>query len=42
MRGLELLQLIVDDGVAGDMVAIAPGALVTEGDHQLKLMAEEA
>jgi hypothetical protein len=37
-----LLQLIVDDGVAGDVVAIAPGALVTEGDHQLKLMAEEA
>jgi hypothetical protein len=37
-----LLQLIVDDGVTGDMVAIAPGALITEGDHQLKLLAEEA
>ncbi|MBV9815022.1 MAG: putative baseplate assembly protein [Alphaproteobacteria bacterium] len=36
-----LLQLIVDDGVAGDMVAISSGALVTQGDHQLKLMAEE-
>jgi len=37
-----LIQLIVDDGVAGDKVTIASGALVTQGDHQLKLMAEEA
>ena len=34
-----LLQLIVDDAVAGDAVAIGPDAQVTEGDHQLKLLA---
>ncbi len=37
---VSLLQLIVDDRVAGDKVVIAPDALVTEGDHQLKMMAE--
>jgi hypothetical protein len=37
-----LLQLMVNDGVAGDWVVVDSGALVTEGDHQLKLMAEEA
>ena len=39
---VSLLQLIVDDGVAGDAVSIGPDALITEGDHQLKLMAEES
>jgi len=39
---VSLLQLIVDDGVAGDLVAVDPGSLITEGDHQLKLVAEEA
>lgn len=34
------LQLLVDDGVAGDMVVVPAGALLTEGDHQLKLLAE--
>lgn len=34
-----LLQLIVEDAVAGDTVAINPDTLVTEGDHQLKLLA---
>ena len=37
-----LLQLLVNDGVAGDVVEIDPGALITEGDHQLKLLAEVA
>jgi len=35
-----LLQLIVNDGVAGDVVRIDPDSLVTEGDHQLKLLAQ--
>jgi hypothetical protein len=35
-----LLQLMVNDGVAGDVVTIDQGALITEGDHQLKLLAE--
>jgi hypothetical protein len=39
---VSLLQFIVNDGVAGDMVVIDPGSLITEGDHQLKLMAEGA
>jgi hypothetical protein len=34
-----LLQLIVDDAVAGDAVTIDPDTLVAEGDHQLKLLA---
>jgi hypothetical protein len=36
-----LLQLLVNDGVVGDDATIPPGALVTQGDHQLKLVVEE-
>ena len=32
---------MVNDGVAGDVVTIDQGALITEGDHQLKLLAED-
>jgi hypothetical protein len=32
-----LLQLLVDDSVVGDRVPMDPGALVTAGDHQLKI-----
>jgi hypothetical protein len=37
-----VLQLLVDDGVAGDFVALDPDALIAEGDHQLKLSVEAA
>jgi hypothetical protein len=36
-----LLQLLVNDGVVGDVATIPAGALVTQGDHQLKLVVEE-
>jgi hypothetical protein len=35
-----LLQLLVGDSVVGDRAAIPPGALVTQGDHEFKLLAE--
>ena len=37
---VSLLQLLVDDSVVGDRAEIPPGALVTQGDHQFKLLAE--
>jgi hypothetical protein len=36
-----LLQLLVDDGVVGDVATIGPDSLVCQGDHQLKLAVEE-
>ena len=41
MDYVSLLQLLVHDGVVGDMATIAPDSLVTQGDHQLKLLVEE-
>jgi hypothetical protein len=38
---VSLLQLLVDDGVVGDFATIGPNALVTQGDHQLKLLAQQ-
>jgi hypothetical protein len=37
-----LLQLLVSDSVVGDVAIIDRGALITQGDHQLKLLAEVA
>ncbi len=36
-----VLQLLVNDGVVGDLATIAPDSLVCQGDHQLKLVVEE-
>lgn len=36
-----LLQLLVNDGVVGDVAAIDPDALIAQGEHQLKLLVSE-
>jgi Baseplate J-like protein len=36
-----LLQLMINDSVVGDVATIPAGALITQGDHQLKLVVEE-